>query len=95
MFKVGDTVRVVYSSAMLPTTYEGVITEINQGTIEVKLDHGGFLYLSEKDMIANGSVIMSTNSESSLPKACIHEFITYVGLTDTYDYCKKCDYKEK
>jgi len=26
---------------------------------------------------------------------CIHEFKDYVGLTETYKYCVKCDEKEK
>ncbi len=33
--------------------------------------------------------------DSSKPKECEHEWKQYVGFTETYTYCKKCDKKEE
>lgn len=30
-----------------------------------------------------------------VPDACEHTYIKYVGLTESYNYCSKCDYKDK
>lgn len=27
-------------------------------------------------------------------ESCSHEFVSYIGLTHTFNYCKKCDKKE-
>lgn len=36
-----------------------------------------------------------TPAEQSKPKYCIHEWVTYTGLNETFQYCKKCDEKRK
>lgn len=45
-------------------------------------------------LLENMQVYQSDWSYPTLDVGCPHEFVEYIGLTDTYMYCKYCDEKK-
>jgi hypothetical protein len=54
--------------------------------------HGSAPFI-EIDLASFGIPIGEYGVESK-PKSCIHTMVEYIGLTEKYKYCSKCDKKE-
>lgn len=40
-------------------------------------------------------ITFNCNLGASKPRACAHEFVPYMGLWESFEYCKHCDLKRK
>jgi hypothetical protein len=52
-------------------------------------------YYVDNSSIDDWESVLLWDSEGNTNKHCFHEWKEYVGFTDKYDYCLKCDAKSK
>ena len=82
-----------YSSYELntPSIHGKVIRPHFVGTIPlnpVALKH---LYIYDRD----GKLVYKYPGESKDPKYCLHSWVDYIGFTEKYQFCTKCDTKKE
>jgi len=52
-------------------------------------------YNAAPGQLVGGGPLIDEGELKKWPKiSCSHEWTTYVGFTDTYEYCKTCDEKK-
>lgn len=53
------------------------------------------LVLFENAIRSNNLILKSEPAEAAVNVSCKHEFKSYVGLLEQFDYCIHCDVKQK
>ncbi len=88
-FNVGAKVLYVTESESIPATVEKTLGSSGlPGHYFLRLDDGSNIYVW-----AAPKEVMNYGPTAAENKACSHDWKEYVGFTQKYDYCTKCDEK--
>lgn len=72
----------------LKDSKEFIVTVTDQWTFRTLNIHESDIQRWQNDPKINKNIVASHN------KVCYHEYVTYVGFSETYKFCTKCDQKE-
>lgn len=96
---VGDKVQVDISNwhghiQLVPGTILGIDIA---GQYQIKLDSGNLVWRNHDEIrkVLNSDADKDKDKDTYGSKAwCSHEYVMYVGMTDSFEYCKFCDLKK-
>lgn len=92
----GDRVRVneecPYQSFIGVLGEEATVEEVDGDSVTIKFDNGATttLYSEDLDLVDDSDLFPHLFYDY-----CSHEWVTYEGITNRFDYCKKCDERRK
>src|ERR1035437_317063 len=86
--------REIMGMATMPVAVVTVAEEIQQ--LIKALEAGNYVCAPEQlcPNTASGEDLDRMASEAGLMRSCSHEWTEYVGATNAFTYCKKCDIKK-